>query len=186
MKTSGTLKKRAVPDGKATDPDSVLLFEKPQVATQDNQKEQQQEVTEEDSANSFRPVSGRPVITPAEEQRERELLTEEERIDVVTDMFGKFCTINPATKKREVMHGDEAKYTESAIEMMRREMEWIPNDSKSALIEAKLKCGPEEFSDARLETFLRVVDWYPKVSICARHVLGVTLSILLSQSYLLA
>jgi hypothetical protein len=38
---------------------------------------------------------------------------------------------------------------------MKCEIERIPAHRKNALIEAQAKCSPDEFSDARLEKFLR-------------------------------
>ena len=47
---------------------------------------------------------------------------------------------------------------------MRNEIDAIPNDQKTALLNAREKCRPEEFSDARLLLFLRCVGMNAKVS----------------------
>jgi hypothetical protein len=41
------------------------------------------------------------------------------------------------------------------IKRMRDEIEGIPKSKKRALLEAQENCGEEEFSDERLERFLR-------------------------------
>jgi hypothetical protein len=46
---------------------------------------------------------------------------------------------------------------------MRLELERIPEDEKRALKEAQMKCCAEEFSDARLERFLRCEGMNAKV-----------------------
>jgi hypothetical protein len=40
------------------------------------------------------------------------------------------------------------------VQQMRLELEPTPNDEKQALVEAQMKCNPDEFSNARLEHFL--------------------------------
>jgi hypothetical protein len=53
---------------------------------------------------------------------------------------------------------------------MRLELEQIPEDEKRAFIEAQMKCGTDEFSDARLERFLRCEGMNAKVCVeaCAK------------------
>jgi hypothetical protein len=50
---------------------------------------------------------------------------------------------------------DNGDSMEALVNQMRLELDIIPNNQKAALLEAQVKCRPEEFSDARLEVFLR-------------------------------
>jgi hypothetical protein len=52
--------------------------------------------------------------------------------------------------------------------MMRMEIGQIPEDRKQALLEAQTKCRADEFSDARLERFLRCEGMNSKV--CLRDI----------------
>jgi hypothetical protein len=51
------------------------------------------------------------------------------------------------------------------LKQMRIEIERIPQEKKQALLEAQQKSRAEEFSDGRLEQFLRFEGMNPKVSI---------------------
>ena len=112
---------------------------------------------------SVRTAKGHLRISPSEEQMERKLLSQQEQEEVLIDIFGKFCTLHP---EKRIKHTKDKQYISCAIEMMRQEMELLPPEQKLILSEAQEKsgCPKEEFGDARLEQFLRSVDWYPKVS----------------------
>jgi len=82
----------------------------------------------------------------------------------MNDVFGKCCALEDHRRKQRRAATIDRSYLKSALEMMRREIDWIPDDCKRALLDAQTKCQPEELSDRRLEAFLRCVDWHPKVS----------------------
>jgi hypothetical protein len=115
--------------------------------------------------NSFRVDDlNRPKMTFAEIKRELLQQEEEERIQVLTDLFGKCMTTD--AQKSKLRTTEDSSCVKSAVHMMRQEIDLIPGDNKGALLDAKLKCRPDEFSDARLEKFLRRADWDPKVCCC--------------------
>mmetsp|Transcript_28469 Transcript_28469/g.51585 ORF Transcript_28469/g.51585 Transcript_28469/m.51585 type:complete len:306 (+) Transcript_28469:155-1072(+) len=113
--------------------------------------------------NSFRTVPNRPRMTQAEFEVEVKLLTQEEKMEAVNDVFGKFCTVE-AQKSKQCKTSMDGSYVKSALDMMRHEIEWIPKSDKVALVEAQSRCCPDEFGDARFEAFLRSVDWHPRVN----------------------
>jgi hypothetical protein len=69
-------------------------------------------------------------------------------------MFGKQCAIDIHHRKRARRDFDH-ETVEFLINQMRLEIERIPVDKKLALLIAQGKCHEDEFSDARLERFLR-------------------------------
>jgi len=99
-------------------------------------------------------LSDRATITEEEEQLERAAMTGEERAAALTDMFGEMYTIGirPEKRARRDLDGDSIAFL---VQQMRLELERIPNNKKQALLEAQLKCHPDEFSDERIVTFLR-------------------------------
>jgi hypothetical protein len=62
------------------------------------------------------------------------------------------------------------KSIEFIVHQMRLELERIPEDEKQAFVEAQMKCSTEEFSNARLERFLRCEGMNAKVCVglCAK------------------
>jgi hypothetical protein len=97
-------------------------------------------------------VADRPKITEEELAKEQASLTEAERVAALTDMFGKHSLVGPPPVKRIRENGDSM---EALVNQMRLELDIIPSNQKAALLGAQAKCRPEEFSDARLEVFLR-------------------------------
>jgi hypothetical protein len=63
------------------------------------------------------------------------------------------------------------KTVEILVQLMRLELDIIPKDEKRAFLEAKMKCSTEEFSDDRLEHFLRCEGMDAKVrpEVCMMH-----------------
>jgi len=107
-------------------------------------------------------VTDRPVITNEQEALEREMLTDEEKAAALADAFGKLCEPDVPQKKRARRDLDPSSIN-FLIRQMKCELERIPLKKKHALIEAQFKCGAEEFSDARLEKFLRCEGMNAKV-----------------------
>jgi hypothetical protein len=113
---------------------------------------------DEDFSESFLSILGlardRPRFTEEDEKKERARLTDEEAAAALSDMFGKHCTIAPPKSKRARRDLDRAS-VEFLVRQMRVELEKIPRKRKWALAEAQAKCKAFEFSDERLEQFLR-------------------------------
>jgi len=99
-------------------------------------------------------IADRPKITQEQEEAERASMTDEERAAVLADMFGKMCAVTPRQRKRARRDLDR-KSIDFLVQHMKLELEKIPANRKQPLMEAKAKCRPEDFSDARLEKFLR-------------------------------
>lgn len=102
-------------------------------------------------------LAGRPRFTEEQEALEKELLTDEERAAILADIFGK---LNKGIRqKNKKARRDLDKESINFLLMhMRHEIERIPDNEKPALLEARRKAKDEEFSDARLELFLRCED----------------------------
>ena len=107
-------------------------------------------------------VAGRPTFTEQQEQLERATMTNEERAAALFDLFGKYCNINCPENKRARGDLDRA-LVEFLINQMKMELEQIPASKKQALLEAQAKCEAFEFSDKRLERFLRCAGMNVKV-----------------------
>ena len=90
-------------------------------------------------------------------------MTAEERAKALADMFGKHCSIDEHKDKRARKDLD-ADSIEFLVRQMRLEIDLIPPNQKAALMEAQVKCSrTEEFSDKRLERFLRCEGMNTKV-----------------------
>jgi hypothetical protein len=109
----------------------------------------------------------RPMITEEQMELERALMTDEERAVALSDMFGKQCAVDEHQSKRAKKDLDKNSI-EFLVKMMRVEIGRIPEDRKRALVEAQTKCRADEFSDARLERFLRCEGMNVKVRL--RHI----------------
>jgi len=97
-------------------------------------------------------LSGRPKFTNQQDAQEQASMTDDERARVLCDLFGKYCSTHQTKKARRDLSMDEVSFL---VKQMRIEIERIPEDEKDALMKAKVKCTAQEFSDARLERFLR-------------------------------
>jgi hypothetical protein len=81
-------------------------------------------------------------------------MTDEEKAAALADLFGRCCAVSTHKSKRAKLDLDRNSI-DFLVNQMRLELSRIPNDRKQALVEAQTKCGEDEFSDARLERFLR-------------------------------
>jgi hypothetical protein len=99
-------------------------------------------------------ISDRPMITEEQVEIERAQMTDDERVEALTDLYGKQCGISTPRGKRARRDLDN-NLIDFLVKMMRLELERIPKDKKRALLEAQMKCRADEFSDSRLERFLR-------------------------------
>lgn len=109
-------------------------------------------------------VAGRPRFTEQDEESEHASMTDEERVEALCDVFGKECAIagtHPSKRARKDLDRESIHFL---VGQMRMEVECIPVNEKRALMEAQQKARPEEFSDSRLERFLRCTGMNPKVS----------------------
>lgn len=131
--------------------------------------------TEEDEVAAFLlsslAVVGRPVMTAEQEASELATLTDEERASILADAFGDMCAVSPHQNKKAKRVLDQGSIA-FLVRQMRLELEKIPPNKKVALTEALSKAQAEEFSDERLEKFLRVEGMNAKVRVLvARPVL---------------
>ena len=99
-------------------------------------------------------------------------MTDEERAKVLSDLFGKYCSMHQSKRARDL----DADSIAFLVKQMRVEIERVPDNKKQALVEAQRVCGAEEFSDARLERFLRCVDMDVQVraGVITGHLDGMT------------
>lgn len=110
-------------------------------------------------------MANEPKFTEQELELEQRTTTDEERAEILSDMFGKFCTVDgasrPDKRARRDLDNDSISFL---LAFMKGEIQRIPNEEKTALLEALVKCDHSvEFSDARLEHFLRVEGMNAKV-----------------------
>lgn len=119
-------------------------------------------------ALSFLSLSDQPRFTEEQEELERLTMTDEDRAAVLVDTFGKLCKMNrhKTKKARRDLDKDSIDFL---VRHMRHEIDAIPNNQKTALLKAREKCRPQEFSDARLLLFLRCVGMNAKVSFKGDH-----------------
>ena len=114
-------------------------------------------------------IKDRPMITEEQLELEQAAMTDEERVETLMDLFGKQCAIDTHQNKRAKKDLDKNSIAFLVLQM-RLEVERIPEDGKQALLEAQTRCRGEEFSDARLERFLRCEGMNAKVRIlCTGH-----------------
>ena len=97
-------------------------------------------------------LSAREKFTEEQSREEKANMTDHERARLLSDLFGKYCSTQQNKKCRKDLKMDDITFL---VKQMRVELEQIPKDKKDALIEAQVNCPAEEFSDARLERFLR-------------------------------
>jgi len=109
-------------------------------------------------------VVDRPVMTEEEEAIEKANVTNEERASILSDAFGDMCTVAPHHSKKAKTDLDENSI-KFLVRQMVLEIENIPASKKPSLLEALSKGRAEEFSDKRLEKFLRCEGMNIKVSI---------------------
>lgn len=95
-------------------------------------------------------------------------MTNEERAAALSAMFGRYCAVvSHQPKSRKDLDGDSIQFL---IRQMRVELDRIHHNEKEALMEAQAKCEAFEFSDERLERFLRCEDMNTKLGAeCFAH-----------------
>jgi hypothetical protein len=99
-----------------------------------------------------------------DEQQEWAALTDDEKTSALADLFGDKCSLGAHQKKRARRDLDESTVS-FLLEQMRYEIVRMPQEKRVALTVAQGKCREEEFSDSRLEVFLRSEGMNAKVSI---------------------
>lgn len=99
-------------------------------------------------------LAGRPKFSEQEAALESATLTDKERAEALSDLFGQRCSVD-ARKSKGQRKDLDRNSIDFLVKQMQVEIKAIPVDKKSALIEAEVKARPEEFSDERLEKFLR-------------------------------
>lgn len=105
-------------------------------------------------ALSFLSLADRPRFTEEEEALEKATLTDEERAAALADTFGKLKE-GVRQKNKKARRDLDRESIDFLIKHMRHEVNIIPDEQKLALLEALVRARGEEFSDARLERFLR-------------------------------
>ena len=105
-----------------------------------------------------------PRFTELEAQLEQEELTDEEKHTILSDLFGDKCSLLSHPKKKPRREFD-ARTIAYLVRQMRSEIEQMSLTKKQALVEAQVKSRVEEFSDSRLERFLRCEGMNAKVRI---------------------
>jgi hypothetical protein len=157
--TSGAMK-----DSQSNDSGCTTAFSSPSTS----ERGASDAVVSEDEASDFLmfcvQASGRPMFTEEQERIEQATMTDEEKAEALSDLFGRSCAISTHKHKKARLDLDE-KSIAFLVQQMRLELERIPEDQKQALVEAESKCRAEEFSDARLERFLRCEGMNVKVRI---------------------
>ena len=123
-------------------------------------------------------LSGLPRFTNHAEERAN--MSNDEKAAALSDMFGKYCNVDLQKNKRARRDLDPESIA-FLIQRMRDEMECIPKSKKEALLEAQQKCGEEEFSDERLERFLRCEGMDAQVSYMLFGILEHCVETLFSQ-----
>lgn len=112
-------------------------------------------------------MANQPKFTEQDLELEQRLTTDQERAEILSDMFGQYCSIEsdgigrPDKRARRDLDGESIDFL---LKYMRGELERMPNEEKGAYLEALQNCDrTEEFSDARLEHFLRCEGMNAKV-----------------------
>ena len=108
-------------------------------------------------------VVDRPVITEEQEAMEKAELTDQEKASILADAFGDMCNVNPHQSKKAKTDLDKDSIA-FLVRQMVFEIEKIPLEKRVSLMEALSKGLPEEFSDKRLEMFLRCEGMNTKVN----------------------
>ena len=142
--------------------DDQDFFEPPSVSNNKEAPTWESDREEAAFALSALAVSDRPRFTQQQEAIERATLTDEERLAALSDLFGQMCLVSNHQAKRARKDLDRESIS-FLVKHMRIEIERIPANKKQALLEAQTKCRAEEFSDARLERFLRCEGMNTKV-----------------------
>jgi len=110
----------------------------------------------------------RPVVTEEQEAMERAKLSIEEKAAILTDALG-MASARGIHRNKKARTDLDRRSTAFLVRLMKAEIEKIPIHERQALVEAQMKCGISEFSDARLEQFLRCEGMNTKVCTARRQ-----------------
>jgi hypothetical protein len=97
----------------------------------------------------------------AELEQDKARVTEEEQNQALADLFGSLCEVDQSKAKR-IKRAPVETDISVLLKEMKRELYAIPSDEKRAFTKAQGKALPIEFSDGRMERFLRVEDMNPE------------------------
>lgn len=150
-------------NGSEASPDASLLA--------DNGTDDETVTSSTEELYNLLAVEDAPKFTLDEYEHEQKNLSEEERIELLTDLFGNSCQIiNAPARKRVRRQPAQQPSIVALLEDMKRELETIPKTDKFSLLEAQSKADASEFSDERLEQFLRRENMDPQVRLVVRRV----------------
>lgn len=94
-------------------------------------------------------------ISEEELEIEQASMTNVEKADALSDLYGKFSAIYIHQDKKQKRSLDR-RSIDFLIRQMKVEIDAIPNEKKQALLQAQVKCrSEEEFCDSRFEKFLK-------------------------------
>jgi hypothetical protein len=130
-------------------------------------KQEQAHSLDDDVAVSFLSALGlglhQPRFSQQDQVQERATLTEEERRSILLDVFGDKSSLTDHQRKRRQSdkNGDSISFL---VKQMRTAVDMMKASKKEALLEALVKASPEEFSDSRLEQFLRSDGMNPELA----------------------
>lgn len=103
-------------------------------------------------------LADRDTFTEEQLAIERASMTDAERAAALSDLFGKYSDVASPQSKRARNELDRSSI-DFLVRQMWLELERIPAEEKTALTIAQRKCESHEFSDERLERFLRCTDF---------------------------
>lgn len=109
--------------------------------------------------------SDEAIFTKQQEEQEYASLTEEERVEALSDMLGQLCLTTRRHEPKKPRQDLDELTVKFLINQMRIEIGRIPIDKKQELLEAQNKARTEEFSNDKLEQFLRFEGMNPTASI---------------------
>ena len=109
-------------------------------------------------------LSNRSTVSETEYALEKARMSHRERAETLSDLFGQMCSVNNRENKKPRLDLDRDSI-DFLLCAMRSEIELIPVDKKSALIEAYANARKDEFSDDRLLKFLRCEKMNAKVRV---------------------
>ena len=110
-------------------------------------------------------LTGYPVMSDEEMEIDKATSTNAEKAAALSDLYGKFYSTENVNENKKPKRDLDQRSIDFLVLQMRIEVDLIPLENKRALVEALSKCRPEEFSNARLLSFLRSDGMNTKVSV---------------------
>lgn len=111
---------------------------------------------------------GRSKFTDEQHAAEKASMTDKEKAKVLRDIYGTYRSGHANKKAKRNLDSSEIALL---VKQMRTEIEKLPKVETEALMEAQEKCrAPQEFSDCRLEQFLRCEGMNAKVRLFFKNV----------------